>query len=52
MVKVYFNSKAHSELVAKFIDEDMYMTCLPILKEKAAEARMTITESIRNESGL
>ena len=46
MVKVFFESKNHSELVATFVDEETYIKCLPVLEELAKESRMTVTESI------
>lgn len=46
MVKVYFESDSHSELVATFIDEDMYDLCYEVLEEYAKEQRMFVTESV------
>lgn len=45
MIKVYFESSAHSELVAVFATDALYMACLPALEEKAKEGRMIVTES-------
>ena len=45
MIKVYFESGMHSEQVAEFIDEDLYMKCLPILEKEAKRHRMNVTES-------
>jgi len=45
-IVVYFESKTHAEVVATFADEEIYMACLPALEALAAEARMTVTESI------
>ena len=45
MLKVYFESKSHSELVATFIDEKTYILCLPALKKLAKELEMIVTES-------
>ena len=52
MIKVYFESGTHAELVAIFDSEDLYMACLPILEKKAEESRMFITESIEEESDI
>lgn len=46
MIKVYFETNIHSELVAIFKTEEMYMKCLPILEKQAAKVRMTVSESI------
>jgi len=45
MITVYFESKSHSEKVATFVSEELYMLCLPALEKKAKEARMIVTES-------
>jgi len=49
MVKVYFESNSHAELVAIFRDEEMYMLCSPALEKEAEENRMIVTESIEDE---
>ncbi len=46
MIKVYFESKNHTEIVAIFQDEDLYIQCLPTLKKQAKKDRMIVTESI------
>ena len=46
MIKVYFESNSHSELVATFESEGLYMACLPSLEKAASEERMIVTESI------
>jgi hypothetical protein len=48
MVKVYFQSYvgSHSELVATFTSEKMYIQCLPILEAEAEKQSCYITESI------
>ena len=46
MVKVYFESGSHADLVAVFTDEEMYMSCLPALKKEAEKHGLTLTESI------
>ncbi len=49
MIRVYFESKNHSELVATFESEELYMVCLPSLEEEAKKHRMIVTESITNQ---
>lgn len=49
MVKVYFESKVHAELVAIFDSEETYMLCLPTLEKAAKKARMIVTESVQDE---
>jgi len=46
MIKVYFESNSHAELVATFETEEIYAICLPKLEEKAKESRMIVTESV------
>lgn len=46
MVKVYFESKAHAELIEIFEDEAAYMKALPFLISEAKKAGGYITESI------
>lgn len=46
MIKVYFESGRHAELVATFESESVYMACLPILEVLASEQRMIVTENI------
>lgn len=48
MVTVYFeeHGTGYSEVVATFATEEIYMACLPALKEKANQVRMAVTESI------
>ena len=47
MIKVYFQSEigSHSELVAVFRTENLYMEALPSLEKSAAEQRCIVTES-------
>jgi hypothetical protein len=45
MIKVYFESNSHSQLVATFESEELYMVCLPALEKAASEERMIATES-------
>ena len=46
MIKVYFESGSHAELVATFNSEELYMACLPILEAEAKKSNMFVTESI------
>jgi len=52
MVKVYFESKAHAELVAYFDSEEIYLACLPSLEKLAKKSRMFVTESIIDENTI
>lgn len=52
MIKVYFESGRHAELVATFESESVYMACLPILEVLASEQRMTITESVADDTEM
>ena len=49
-VKVYAESNSHAELWATFVDEKLYLLCLPALEKEANENGMFITESVREES--
>lgn len=46
MIKVYFQSEigSHSELVAVFPTEEIYMMCLPALRWQAGKQRCFVTE--------
>jgi len=50
MIVVYFESSSHSEQVATFTDEDTYAACLPALEAMAAAERMTVTESVQEDT--
>lgn len=39
MVRVYFESNSHAELVATFESEELYNQCLPILEAEAKKQR-------------
>lgn len=47
MIVVYFESSAHAEIVAAFVDSELYNLCLPILEKAAQDARMIVTESVK-----
>lgn len=49
MVKVYFESDSHAELVAQFNNEGTYMACLDALTQMANDHRMVVTESVHEE---
>lgn len=46
MIKVFFQSEigGHSELVATFDTEQLFMACLPALEKQAKEQRCFVTE--------
>lgn len=44
MIKVYFESNSHADLVATFSSEDLYIASLPALEKKAKEQGMIVTE--------
>ena len=50
MVKVYFESRFHAELVAIFDTEELYDLCFPVLEKEAKKHRMIVTESIEDEN--
>lgn len=49
MVKVYFESSSHAELVAIFPNEELYDVCSAALEEEAKKGRMITTESCDEE---
>lgn len=46
MIRVYFESNSHAELVATFEDESAYIACLPTLEELARQGGMEVTEQV------
>lgn len=52
MVKVYFESGGHAELVAIFDNEETYSLCLEALESLAKENRMEVTESVEEDIEL
>ena len=44
MIRVYFESNWHAELVATFESEDLYIASLPALEKKAKKQGMIVTE--------
>lgn len=49
MIKVYFESKNHAQLVAIFDTDELYNVCLPSLEKEAKKHRMRVTESVEEE---
>ena len=49
MIRVYFESSSHAELVATFEAEELYMLCLPELEKEAERMDMIVTESMLDE---
>ena len=49
MIRVYFESKNHAELVAIFDTEEQYAVCIEALEKLADENRMFVTEAINDE---
>ena len=52
MIRVYFESNAHAELVATFESEELYIACLPTLEELASKQRMVVTETIDEHESI
>ena len=50
-VTVYLEDEGltSSEICATFVEEELYMRCLPAIEKYAAEARMVVTESINED---
>ena len=46
MVKVYYESDIHAELVAIFKDERIYDLCFPVIEKASKSVKMKITESM------
>ena len=49
MVKVYFESNSHADLVATFESEEVYALCVPALEKIAKSKGMILTESVEYE---
>jgi len=52
MIKIYFESRNYSEMVAIAKDEEIYMACLPGLKKLAKSQGMIVTESLMEDRQL
>ena len=52
MIRIYFESNAHAELVATFENEDLYIACLPTIEELAIEQRLIVTETIDEHESI
>ena len=50
-VTVYLGDErlVSSDVCATFLEEELYMRCLPAIEKYAAEARMIVTESINED---
>ena len=46
MIKVYFESNSHADLVATFESEEVYALCIPALEKEAQSKGMKLTESV------
>ena len=51
-VVVYFEDGKHSEVVAQFASEKLYMACLPVLGDIAYANGQIVTESVREDEIL
>ena len=51
MIKVYFESNSHAELVATFESEELYIVSLPALEKKAKEQGMMSQRLMKNKNG-
>ena len=49
MIKVYFESNSHAELVATFENEEVYTLCIAALEKEAKSKGMILTESVEEE---
>lgn len=49
MIKVYFESNSHAELVATFESEEVYALCISTLEKDAKSKGMILTESVEEE---
>jgi hypothetical protein len=52
MIKVYFESNSHAELVAIFNDEATYLYCVDKLEKMAKSYGMIVTETIDEENDI
>jgi hypothetical protein len=51
MIVAYFQcNNSHTEEVARFIDNEVYMACLPALEKLAEESRMFLWETERDHT--
>jgi len=49
MIKVYFESNSHAELIATFESEEVYALCISALEKDAKSKGMILTESVETE---
>ena len=52
MIKIYFEGKSYSEMVAIAKDEEIYRACLPGLKKLAKSQGLMVTESLMEDREL
>ena len=52
MIKVYFESNSHAELVATFETEEVYALCISALENDAKSKGMILTESAEEEESF
>ena len=52
MIKVYFETGVHAEVIATFADEELYEACSKELEAHAKKHRGFITESVQEERGM
>ena len=46
MIKVYFTTSIHKELIATFESEETYQKCVKVLENYASQLGMELTESV------
>lgn len=51
-VIVYFESGKHSDAVAQFNSEELYVACFPILEALARKSGCIVTESCREDETI
>ena len=50
MIKVYFSTNIHTELIATFESEEIYQKCVKVLEKYALELGMELIESIDEDN--
>lgn len=49
MIRVYFESNIHAELIATFESEESYTACLPALEKLASKQGMIVTDHLDDD---
>lgn len=49
MIRVYFESNIHAELIATFESEESYTVCLPALEKLASKQGMIVTDHLDDD---